>query len=245
MEALRERLTYANVMATVAVFLALGGVSYAAVSLPRGSVGREQLRKDSVTKSKIARKSVGRSELRRRGVTKGSLSPWIRRQLRRRAKTGATGPRGATGARGLAGPPARRVRYSAAASATPEPVTAFDLNALRLTTSCDQSGATTTLNFSVRSADGGTLEETITVDGSSDPNSDPNAPGSASTANLRINLPAGTPPSTGGPSAGTGYTRVNVDGIYVSASTTMEIRLVAFVDGDADRCSLHGIVVPA
>jgi hypothetical protein len=229
-------------MATVAVFLALGGVSYAAVSLPRGSVGREQLRKDSVTKSKIARKSVGRSELRRRGVTKGSLSSWIRRQLRRRAKTGATGPRGAKGPAGAA---ARRVRYSAAASGTPEPVTAFDLNALRLTTSCDQSGATTTLNFSVRSADGATLEETITVDGSSDPNSDPNAPGPASTANLRINLPAGTTPPTDGPSATTGYTRVNVDGIYVSASTTMEVRLVAFVDGDADRCSLHGIVVPA
>ena len=241
MAALRERLTYANVMATVAVFLALGGVSYAAVSLPRGSVGREQLRKDSVTKSRIARKSVGRSELRRRGVTKGSLSSWIRRQLRRRAKTGATGPRGATGARGPAGAAARRVRYSAAASATPDPVTAFDLNALRLTTSCDQGGGTTTLNFSVRSADGATLEETITVDDGSDPNT----PGSASTANLRINLPAGTTLPTGGPSADTGYTRVNVDGIYVSASTTMEVRLVAFVDGDADRCSLHGIVVPA
>jgi hypothetical protein len=236
--ALRERLTYANVMATVAVFLALGGVSYAAVSLPRGSVGREQLRKDSVTKSKIARKSVGRSELRRRGVTKGSLSSWIRRQLRRRAKMGATGPRGAKGPAGAA---ARRVRYSAAASGTPEPVTAFDLNALRLTTSCDQGGGTTALNFSVRSADGATLEETITVD----QGSDPNTPGSASTANLRINLPAGTTLPTGGPSADTGYTRVNVDGIYVSASTTMEVRLVAFVDGDADRCSLHGIVVPA
>ena len=242
MAALRERLTYANVMATVAVFLALGGVSYAAVSLPRGSVGREQLRKDSVTKSRIARKSVGRSELRRRGVTKGSLSSWIRRQLRRRAKTGATGPRGATGARGPAGAAARRVRYSAAASATPDPVTALDLNALRLTTSCDQDGGTTMLNFSVRSADGATLEETITVDVGSDPT---NPPGSASTANLRINLPAGTTVPPGGPSADTGYTRVNVDGIYVCASTTMEVRLVAFVDGDADRCSLHGIVVPA
>ena len=35
---IRNRLTYANVMATVALFIALGGVSYAAVKLPKNSV---------------------------------------------------------------------------------------------------------------------------------------------------------------------------------------------------------------
>ncbi len=33
------RLSYANVVATLALFLALGGVSYATVKLPRNSVG--------------------------------------------------------------------------------------------------------------------------------------------------------------------------------------------------------------
>jgi hypothetical protein len=36
---IRARLSYANVMATIAVFGLLGGVSYAAVNPPRNSVG--------------------------------------------------------------------------------------------------------------------------------------------------------------------------------------------------------------
>ena len=35
---LREKLSYANVVATLALFVALGGASYAAVTLPAGSV---------------------------------------------------------------------------------------------------------------------------------------------------------------------------------------------------------------
>ena len=45
---LRCHLSYANVMATVAVFVALGGGAYAATALPRGSVGRAQLRDHAV-----------------------------------------------------------------------------------------------------------------------------------------------------------------------------------------------------
>jgi hypothetical protein len=37
------RLTYANVVATVALFIALGGASWAAISLPADSVGSRQL----------------------------------------------------------------------------------------------------------------------------------------------------------------------------------------------------------
>src|SRR5262245_58876192 len=43
----RERLTYANVMATIAVFLALGGGAYA-VSLGRNSVGSPELKPGAV-----------------------------------------------------------------------------------------------------------------------------------------------------------------------------------------------------
>jgi hypothetical protein len=46
---LTDRLTYANVVATLALFVALGGVSYAAVELPARSVGRRQLRRGAVT----------------------------------------------------------------------------------------------------------------------------------------------------------------------------------------------------
>jgi hypothetical protein len=51
---LRQRLTYANVVATLALFLALGGASYAAITLPRNSVGGNQLRNGAVTTQKLA-----------------------------------------------------------------------------------------------------------------------------------------------------------------------------------------------
>jgi hypothetical protein len=50
---IRDRLTYANVMATLAVFIAIGGTGYAAINLPRNSVGAKQLRTHAVTASKI------------------------------------------------------------------------------------------------------------------------------------------------------------------------------------------------
>lgn len=49
----RNRLTYANVVATLALFIALGGASYAAISLPAGSVGPRQLRAGAVTLGKL------------------------------------------------------------------------------------------------------------------------------------------------------------------------------------------------
>jgi hypothetical protein len=51
---IRENLSYANVMATIAVFIALGGGAYAAVNLPKGSVGAKQLKKKAVRTAKIA-----------------------------------------------------------------------------------------------------------------------------------------------------------------------------------------------
>jgi hypothetical protein len=48
-----SRLTYANMVATLALFIALGGASYASLSLPTGSVGRAQLREGAVTTSAL------------------------------------------------------------------------------------------------------------------------------------------------------------------------------------------------
>src|SRR5437763_16331450 len=55
---LASRLTYANVMATVAVFLALGGGAYAALDLPKNSVGTKQLKNHAVTPKKVSPKAV-------------------------------------------------------------------------------------------------------------------------------------------------------------------------------------------
>jgi hypothetical protein len=84
---LRARLTYANVTATLALVLAAGGTSYAALSLPRNSVGAAQIR----------RGAVGTSELRNRGVHLGDIASSTRRALRGRA--GPAGPAGAPAAK--------------------------------------------------------------------------------------------------------------------------------------------------
>ena len=60
---LRPRLTYANVTATLALFLALGGGAYAATALPARSVGSRELKKDAVTRVKIKRNAVDGSKL--------------------------------------------------------------------------------------------------------------------------------------------------------------------------------------
>ncbi len=60
---IRKRLTFANVMASVAMFIALGGASYAAVALPRNSVGTKQLRPQAVKRTDLAPRSVTKSKL--------------------------------------------------------------------------------------------------------------------------------------------------------------------------------------
>jgi hypothetical protein len=43
-----EKLSYANIVATLALFIGLGGASYAAVSLPANSVGAKQIQPNAV-----------------------------------------------------------------------------------------------------------------------------------------------------------------------------------------------------
>ncbi|MGI8557859.1 MAG: hypothetical protein ACR2ND_06070 [Solirubrobacteraceae bacterium] len=48
-----------NAIAYVALFVALGGTSYAAATLPDGSVGNQQLRNHSITPVKLDRNAIG------------------------------------------------------------------------------------------------------------------------------------------------------------------------------------------
>lgn len=58
MKKIRERVTYANVVATLALFLALGGAAFAASKLPKNSVGTKQLKKNSVTAAKVKKHTL-------------------------------------------------------------------------------------------------------------------------------------------------------------------------------------------
>lgn len=86
---LRQRLSYANVMATLAFFLALSGGAYA-LSVPRNSVGPAQLRKNAVTNVKIKKGSL-------------SLDRFSKKARQSLTVAGAKGDMGATGATGPPG----------------------------------------------------------------------------------------------------------------------------------------------
>jgi hypothetical protein len=71
-----RRLTYANVVGTLALFIALGGGAYAATKLPKNSVTAVQVKNGSLLAKDVKKRQV---------------------------KPGAIGPVGATGAKGAAG----------------------------------------------------------------------------------------------------------------------------------------------
>jgi hypothetical protein len=65
----KSRLTYANVTATIALFLALGGGAFAAIHLPKKSVGTKQLKAKAVTNPKLGDKAVTSDKLADGAVT--------------------------------------------------------------------------------------------------------------------------------------------------------------------------------
>lgn len=65
----RQRLSYANVMSTIAVFLVLGGgAAFAATQLPKNSVGTKQLKKNAVATAKLKKNAVNAAKLRKNAV---------------------------------------------------------------------------------------------------------------------------------------------------------------------------------
>lgn len=98
--AARPHLSYANVMATIAVFIAMGGTSYAA--LGRNSVGERQIRPKAVGNSELKSRAVTSSKIRPGAVTASRLSTGARNTLRGPGgPAGPAGPAGPQGANGI------------------------------------------------------------------------------------------------------------------------------------------------
>jgi hypothetical protein len=85
----------ATLIALLALFVALGGSSYAALQVPRGSVGTKQLKNNAVTSPKVRNNSLLLRDFRasQRARLRGERGP-----------QGVPGPAGAAGAAGPAGP---------------------------------------------------------------------------------------------------------------------------------------------
>lgn len=76
MRQIRQRLTYANLASTLALFLVLGGGAYAAqkLTVPRNSVGTKQLKTNSVSAEKIKREAISTPKLRTAAVTEEKIA---------------------------------------------------------------------------------------------------------------------------------------------------------------------------
>jgi hypothetical protein len=94
LERLRRKLTYGNVMSTIAVFIALGGTSYA-LTLPRNSVGSRELRPRSVGSSELKSGAVTSLDIRDRTIRLRDIAPATRGSLR--GVPGPPGPQGPAG----------------------------------------------------------------------------------------------------------------------------------------------------
>jgi hypothetical protein len=75
MKAIRSRLTYANVMSSIAVFLVLGGATaFAAHQLGKNSVGTKQLKTNAVTAAKVKKNTVTGAKVKDGSLTTADLA---------------------------------------------------------------------------------------------------------------------------------------------------------------------------
>src|SRR4051794_1307495 len=92
---IRRRLTYANVIATLALFLALNVGAYAAFKIPPNSIGSAELKNKAVTPKKVSPSAIKLF----------------------RGKNGKEGPQGAKGLPGAAGAQGTAVAFAAVTAA--------------------------------------------------------------------------------------------------------------------------------
>ena len=101
---LSHRPSAAMMVAMTALFVALGGVSYAAVKLPKNSVGTNQIRKNAVTSAKIKNSTIVGADVRNSSLTSADIKNRSLLAVDFRLGQLPRGPRGFEGPQGPAGP---------------------------------------------------------------------------------------------------------------------------------------------
>jgi Collagen triple helix repeat (20 copies) len=105
---LRNRLTYSNVIATLALFIALGGTSIAAITLKRGSVKGKHIARNAITSPKVRNASLLSEDF-----APGQLPRGEQGERGERGEKGDQGEAGHDGAPGQDGAPGTARAYGA------------------------------------------------------------------------------------------------------------------------------------
>jgi len=93
-----RRLSFANVTSSLALFIALGGASYAAIKVPANSVGTKQVKNRAITTRKLDPKALTSLH----GARGLPGSPGVQGPQGLQGLQGLQGPKGDTGASGAA-----------------------------------------------------------------------------------------------------------------------------------------------
>ena len=221
---IRSHLTYANVMASVAVFVALGGASYAAVRLPRNSVGASQIKNNAVSGAKVRDQSLTAADF--NGSVQGP-----------QGATGAQGPKGdpgSAGPRGEQGPGAVRLDATApkAPISNPTPETVATVGPMTLKFSCPKDIVDKSTVLSVESTADATVTGTQQVS---------DLPTVVSLS--RVDLPSGSAVFQVGANGSTKYSILHL--VYRATGQVNIIDAMLTNDFATNTCSLAGAVVPA
>lgn len=108
MYVLRRRPSPAMVVALIALFVALGGSSYAVVKLGRNAVKAQNIAPNAVTSSKVKDHSLRTGDFKPGEIPSGAQGP--------AGATGAQGAKGDTGATGATGAPGTALAYASIAA---------------------------------------------------------------------------------------------------------------------------------
>ena len=131
LDSLRGRLSYANVAATLALFVALGGTSYAALTVTGKNVKNSSLTGVDIKNSSLTTADIKDSSLLARDFKAGQLPAGPQGAKGDKGATGATGAAGATGAPGAAGAPgATNVVTRTSSASAPVGVNDFSVSCL-------------------------------------------------------------------------------------------------------------------
>jgi len=199
MSKMRERMSFANVMSVVAVFIALGGTSFAISQLPKNSVGSKQLKKNSVTAAKIRKGAITGAKIKL--STLGPVPSAVRAGTAGRADTAAdasTLQGNAAGAFVRGNAQVFSVRRQLEIGESDQLVAVPNIGTMNA--KCTMGTTFPKVDFSFRNESGGTMDQTLEYATGTDAGSVPNegtiGSGGEAFAALRMKVATRTSPAT-------------------------------------------------
>ena len=234
---IRPRLTYANVVATLALFLVVaGGGALAATKLKRNSVKSKHIAPEAVTGADAAEATFGKVPSAGTADTAGTANSASSAGLANAVTPGSIVPGSlASSVR------AKRLDYEAGESALGLATSLATVGELEILASCTTSGfqgaGITHVHLHLRPTVAGSVES----GGVLDPGSGP-----ANEFLSESSLPANTTTDALGSGANDSGETSHIQGsvFYRSAGSTVLMELFGSADDASGDCALHGVAVP-